>query len=181
VAALEPAAAAAGLTLTAALPPAAIMVNGDSGQLDRLLTNLLANAVKFTLQGGRVQLTGSADGDMAVITVTDSGIGIPEAEKSLVMANFYRAANAVERAIPGTGLGLAIAHSIVAHHGGDLAIDSCEGEGTTVTVRIPKLPAAQARAGTADLNPYAGQSRSPGGKARAGPTGPRTSPEGTAP
>jgi signal transduction histidine kinase/CHASE3 domain sensor protein len=179
-AALEPAAAAAGLTLTAALPPAAIMVSGDSGQLDRLLTNLLSNAVKFTLRGGRVQLSGTTDGDMAVITVTDSGIGIPEAEKSRIAVRFYRAANAVERAIPGTGLGLAIAYSIVANHGGDLAIESCEREGTTVTVRIPKLPAAETRAGTADRNSYAGQSRSPGDKARAGPTSRRTSPEDTA-
>jgi signal transduction histidine kinase/HAMP domain-containing protein len=143
-AALEPSAVMAGLSLTAALPSAGLMVSGDRGQLDRLLTNLLSNAVKFTPKGGQVRLTAAADNETAVITVADSGIGIPEAEKALVTVHFYRAANVIERSIPGTGLGLAIAHSIVANHGGEMSIDSREGEGTTVTVRIPVLSAARA-------------------------------------
>ena len=116
------------------------MVSGDPSQLDRLLINLLSNAVKFTPRGGRIEVTVGGGHGTAVITVTDTGIGIPEAERHLVSTRFFRAANAVKRAIPGTGLGLAIAGTIVANHGGELTIDSAEGQGTTVTVRIPQLP-----------------------------------------
>ena len=140
MAALEPSAAAAGLTLTSALPRHRVMVSGDPSQLDRLLMNLLSNAVKFTPRGGRIEVTVGGGHGTAVITVTDTGIGIPEAERHLVSTRFFRAANAVKRAIPGTGLGLAIAGTIVANHGGELTIDSAEGQGTTVTVRIPQLP-----------------------------------------
>src|SRR5205823_1844035 len=76
---------------------------------------------------------------MAVVTIADTGIGIPARDQQQLFARFYRAANAVERSIPGTGLGLAIARTIVANHGGDVALRSAEGAGTTVTVRVPLL------------------------------------------
>jgi signal transduction histidine kinase/CHASE3 domain sensor protein len=139
VAAVQPAAAAKGLTLTWQDSDHSLMVSGDSGQLDRLVTNLLSNAVKFTPAGGTVRVGTGCDGDLAVLRVSDTGIGIPERDRKELFTRFFRASNAVEESVPGTGLGLAIARTIVANHRGDLDMASLEGRGTTVTVRIPLL------------------------------------------
>ncbi|HEY6279131.1 MAG TPA: ATP-binding protein [Streptosporangiaceae bacterium] len=138
VAALEPAAAAAGLTLTTSCPPTGLVVNGDAGQLDRVLMNLLSNAVKFTPEGGQVQVITTADGESVTMTVSDTGIGIPQADQPGMFTRFFRASNAIDRSIPGTGLGLSIVRKIAANHGGALDIDSREGRGTTVTLRLPR-------------------------------------------
>ncbi len=139
VAALQPAAAAKGLTVTAGEPAGTLVVAGDPGQLDRLVMNLLSNAVKFTPEGGRVSVDMGSDGSMAVLNVADTGIGIPEGDQKELFNRFFRATNAFDRSIPGTGLGLAIVRTIVANHGGDLDVRSREGDGTSVTVRIPLL------------------------------------------
>ncbi len=140
--AFKPTATAAGLTLASTFLSHDVVVNGDPGQLDRLLTNLLSNAVKFTPRGGHVEVTADACDGAVLMTITDTGIGIPQGEEPLVLAPFFRATNAVKQAIPGTGLGLAIANTIVANHGGGMTIESREGHGTTITVRIPQLPAS---------------------------------------
>lgn len=140
VAAIGPSVAANGLTLTSALPDSALVVQGDAGQLDRVFSNLLSNAVKFTPEGGRVEVTGEAEKGWAVFRVTDTGIGIPEADRDKLFSRFFRASNATERAIPGTGLGLAIVSTVVAAHHGELDVQSQVGQGTTVTVRLPLLP-----------------------------------------
>jgi signal transduction histidine kinase len=130
-----------GLTLTVTCPDERLIVNGDVSQLDRVVMNLLSNAAKFTSPGGRIELALARDGDTAVLTVTDTGIGIPEKDKKALFGRFFRASNAVRRSIAGTGLGLAIVSSIIAEHGGDVAVHSTEGVGTTFTVRLPLLPA----------------------------------------
>jgi signal transduction histidine kinase len=79
----------------------------------------------------------------AVLTVRDTGIGIPEADKSRLFDRFYRASNAAERAIAGTGIGLTIVRTIVANHRGSMDLQSQEGEGTVVTVRLPLLEGQQ--------------------------------------
>jgi two-component system phosphate regulon sensor histidine kinase PhoR len=145
VKAVQPTVIAAGLTLTSKIPPHGVTVNGDPAQLDRLLRNLLSNAAKFTLKGGQIGVTVGASNGTALITISDTGIGIPEAEQPFVLTHFFRATNVVRQAIPGTGLGLTIACTIVANHGGELTIHSHEGEGTTVTVRIPQPPATRVR------------------------------------
>jgi signal transduction histidine kinase/CHASE3 domain sensor protein len=139
VLALQPAATAKGLTVTADEPVTTLMVAGDHGQLDRLVMNLLSNAVKFTPEGGRVDVFARSNGSMAVLNIADTGIGIPAGDQKELFTRFFRATNAVERSIPGTGLGLAIVRTIVANHGGDLDVRSAEGDGTSVTVRIPLL------------------------------------------
>ena len=144
VAALQPAAAARGLTLAWEDTDRRLMVSGDSGQLDRLVMNLLSNAVKFTHEGGSVSVGTGCDGGLAVLRVSDTGIGVPERERKELFTRFFRASNAVEESIPGTGLGLAIVRTIVANHRGDLDMTSLEGKGTTVTVRIPLLADQQA-------------------------------------
>jgi signal transduction histidine kinase/CHASE3 domain sensor protein len=145
VMALQPAAAAKGLAVTAEEPGSGLVVAGDAGQLDRLVMNLLSNAVKFTPEGGQVEVHVRSNGSMAVLNIADTGIGIPEGDQKELFNRFFRATNAVERSIPGTGLGLAIVRTIVANHGGDLDVRSREGDGTSVTVRIPLLSPGASR------------------------------------
>jgi signal transduction histidine kinase len=109
----------------------------DADQIDRMVANLLSNAVKFTPAPGTVTVTAARDGDHVVLTVADTGIGVPAADRDGLFTKFFRAGNAVSHVIPGTGLGLAIVQTIVANHDGVVDFDSTEGEGTTVTVRLP--------------------------------------------
>ncbi len=129
-----------GLELELSCPERGLMVNGDTEQLDRALTNLLSNAVKYTLSGGRVEVSASRDGDQAVMEVRDTGIGIPEKDQPSLFTRFFRASNAVGHQFTGTGLGLAIVRTIVSNHRGEVTLQSREGVGTTVTVRLPLAP-----------------------------------------
>jgi signal transduction histidine kinase len=135
--AVRPSVAAAGLSLTRTGPAAGMTVAGDAGQLERVMINLLSNAVKFTPRDGEITVTAAAEDEWGVITVADSGIGIPERDQKELFTRFFRASNARERGIPGTGLGLAIVRTIVISHGGEVELESREGSGTTVTVRLP--------------------------------------------
>jgi signal transduction histidine kinase len=121
------------------------MVLGDEHQLERLLLNLVSNAVKFTLPGGTIRVDVSASTSEVVLSVVDTGIGIPADEQEAVFGRFFRGTEATREVIPGTGLGLAIVQAIVEHHGGTLSLNSAPGRGTTVRVRLPSLTAAQAR------------------------------------
>ena len=114
-------------------------LRGDGVQLDRVLANLLGNAVKFTPAEGTVTVRALHDNGEAVLEVADTGMGIPEGEQNALFVRFFRATNAIRRAVPGTGLGLAICHKIVDNHGGTIMVDSIENVGTTVTVRIPAV------------------------------------------
>jgi signal transduction histidine kinase/CHASE3 domain sensor protein len=137
VTSLEPAARSGGLTLSAEFPEEPLIAMADPDQIERVVVNLLSNAVKFTLPGGTVTARLAVVDDRAAISVQDTGIGIPQEEQSALSERFFRASNAVIRAIPGTGLGLTIVRTIVANHDGELEITSQEGRGTTVTVRLP--------------------------------------------
>jgi signal transduction histidine kinase/CHASE3 domain sensor protein len=134
---IRPSAGAGGLSFQVSCPDQPVMIDGDPEQLDRLLVNLLSNAVKYTPRGGSVALTLGSAADAAVLSVTDTGIGIPEEDQNSLFTRFFRASNAVEAAIPGSGLGLSIVRTIVANHHGELNITSGRDQGTTVTVRIP--------------------------------------------
>ncbi len=112
----------------------------DPTRIGQLLGNLLSNAVKFTPAGGRIDVRLGTDGDHAVLTVTDTGIGIPAADQELIFERFFRSASATRQVIPGTGLGLTISQAIVEAHHGTITVHSEEGRGTTVTVRLPLLP-----------------------------------------
>ncbi|MGC9669246.1 ATP-binding protein [Planosporangium sp. 12N6] len=110
----------------------------DPEQIDRVLNSLLSNAVKFTPSGGEVVVSVREDGDDIVLSVSDTGIGIPAEEQDRLFSRFFRASNAVSESIPGTGLGLTIVRNIVANHDGDVTLRSEPGAGTTVTVRLPR-------------------------------------------
>jgi signal transduction histidine kinase len=134
---LRPVAENAGVDLRRDAVDDDLVVRVDRGQLERTLINLGANAVKFTPRGGHARLGAVREDDSVVIAVSDTGIGIPEADQARLFGRFYRASNATAAAIPGTGLGLAIAKAIVEGHGGELRVESVEGEGTTMKVVLP--------------------------------------------
>jgi signal transduction histidine kinase len=134
--AMRPVAAEKGVTLEVVSdhPPTA---RGDQVRLTQVLDNLVSNAVKFTDEGGVVTVTVNGNGDGVDLVVKDTGIGVPSEEQSQVFTRFFRASTATKRAIPGTGLGLAISRALVEQHDGTISFSSREGEGTTVTVRLP--------------------------------------------
>ncbi len=110
---------------------------GDEEQLHRVVLNLFNNAVKFSRDGGLVTVRLDVEDDDAVLVVADSGIGIPASEMPQVFSRFFRSTLAVRDEIQGTGLGLALSKTVVDRHGGSLELDSEEGVGTTVTLRLP--------------------------------------------
>jgi signal transduction histidine kinase len=129
--------AAASLDLTSSLPDDAVPVTGDAQALERVFGNLLANAHKYTGSGGRVTVSLTREGSQAMVRVTDTGVGISEAEQPLAFERFFRGAAARQASAEGTGVGLAIVREIIQAHGGEVGLASRPGQGTTVTVRLP--------------------------------------------
>lgn len=121
-------------------PADVVPVLADRAMLHRAFLNLLTNAVKFSHDGGTVDVGLRRSDGTAVVTIGDHGIGIPAAEIDRLGTRFFRASNAVHNEIAGTGLGLRIMQTIIDNHGGDVVIDSVEGEGTTVAVRLTLAP-----------------------------------------
>ncbi len=136
-AALEPMLVGRHLDVGYDLPDSPVVVLGDASQLERVVVNIVGNAIKFTDDGGRVHWSLSAGDGMADIQVNDTGIGIPEAEQPLLFSRFFRSSRSQERDAPGTGLGLAIVQWIVHGHGGDVSIRSRDRVGTDVRVELP--------------------------------------------
>ncbi|WP_312178580.1 ATP-binding protein [Arthrobacter sp.] len=143
LASLTPAAASRNISLTLDAAEAGLRLDGDREQLERVFTNLVSNAVKFTPPNGSVRiqadpLPGEAGAaPMVRVRVQDTGIGIPAEDQPKLFSRFFRASNATAAAIPGTGLGLAIVQDMVHQHGGELSISSTVGEGTCVEVLLP--------------------------------------------
>lgn len=135
---LAPSALRADITVTVDAPTRAL-VEGDPDHLERALTNLVSNALKFTPAGGTVDVGVEATDGRVVATVADSGIGIPDVQKNELWGRFFRASNAVTASVPGTGLGLSIVAAIVSEHGGTIDVDSREGEGATFRVAMPAI------------------------------------------
>ena len=113
-------------------------VRGDETQLTSMFTNLVDNAVKYTPSGGRVEVTGGTEGDEIIISIADTGIGIPEGKLSRIFERFYRVDKARSKATGGTGLGLSIVKHVAENHGGRVTVESIPGQGTTFTVRLPR-------------------------------------------
>jgi two-component system sensor histidine kinase CiaH len=114
-----------------------LRVRGSREQLRQLVVILVDNALRYTGEGGRVEVDVARRDGSAVIAVTDTGIGIPSEALDHVFERFYRADDARTRDSGGAGLGLAIAHKLVDEHGGRIAADSTPGEGSTFTVTLP--------------------------------------------
>jgi heavy metal sensor kinase len=114
-----------------------VLVNGDAGWLQRLLLNLLDNAIKFTREGGKVVLKVSQEAGRARIDVRDTGIGMPPEVTPHVFERFFQADPARSSGTDGAGVGLSLVKWIVDRHEGTIAVQSRVGEGSTFTVRLP--------------------------------------------
>ena len=114
-----------------------VMIEGDKGRLFQLLDNLISNAIKFTPEGGRVEVRAVPADGLAVLEVSDTGIGLGPDEAELVFDRFFRSSRVVAQQVPGTGLGLFIARAIVVAHAGTITASTREGGGTTFHVELP--------------------------------------------
>ncbi len=119
---------------------ATVELRVDRSQLQELVMNLLANAIHYNREGGRVALRLRTRDGVAVLDVSDTGIGIPPEEQALVFNRFHRVDKARSRDTGGSGLGLAISRSIAEAHGGRILLESEPGAGTTFRVELPHSP-----------------------------------------
>jgi signal transduction histidine kinase len=131
------------ITLTASGGP--VVIDGDVERLEQVLHNLLSNALKYSPQGGQVQVQVTHTATEALVDITDQGIGIPTDAQARLFEPFFRAPNVGGQA-SGFGLGLHIVREIVARHGGRVAVASTEGQGSTFRVVLPLHQADAARA-----------------------------------
>ena len=112
-----------------------VMVDYDERRIQRVLQNLIGNAIKYSPEGGDIDINIRADGGSAAISIRDRGIGIADGDRGRVFERGYRANDV--GAIPGTGLGLFISSEIVKRHGGSIACRAADGRGTVFEVRLP--------------------------------------------
>ncbi len=112
-------------------------IRGDRERIEQVLINMISNAIKYTHDGGRIEVTASHGDGFVSASVQDNGIGIPKEDVPHVFERFYRVDKARSRESGGTGLGLSIAQEIVARHDGRLSLKSRQGKGTTITVELP--------------------------------------------
>jgi signal transduction histidine kinase len=120
--------------------PEGVVVEADQPRLERVLQNIIGNAVKYSLQATPVCVEVEACEQWVTIRVRDQGVGIPSDELPHIFRRFYRASTST--GVSGTGIGLAGSKTIVEQHGGQIAVESATGHGTTVTISLPRLAPA---------------------------------------
>jgi two-component system phosphate regulon sensor histidine kinase PhoR len=113
-----------------------IFVYGDPDLIEQMLVNLIDNAIKYT-EKGKIEIVLSREDNYAIIQVSDTGIGIPEADIPHIFERFYVVDKSRSKRICGTGLGLSIVKHIVLLHKGSISVESKENKGTTFTIKIP--------------------------------------------
>ncbi len=126
-----------GHQLTLTLPDQLPEVDGDRERIEQVIMNIVSNAIKYTPDGGQIDITAGMEDKQVFVRISDNGIGIPQKDLPRLFERFYRVDKARSRASGGTGLGLSIAKEILNQHHGEIAIDSVYGEGTTVTITLP--------------------------------------------
>ena len=119
-------------------PPDFPVVEGDPGRLEQVLNNLVSNAIKYSPDGGTIEISGRASPSDVAVTVSDQGVGVPFEEQSRVFERFYRGARERHQRTPGAGLGLYLAKAIVQAHGGRMWVESNPGEGAAFSFSIPR-------------------------------------------
>ena len=124
---------------------------------DRILLNLVSNAIKFTERGGSVTVAAGVEGSRLMLRVSDTGVGIASDDLARIGDPFFQAGKTYQRRHEGTGLGLSIVKSLVGMHGGEMQVQSRIDEGTTITIALPLefTPQAERASNIATLNPVA--------------------------
>ena len=135
---------------TAVDPSAAVL--GDEGALTEAVLNLISNAVKYSRPGGRVKVTAVRELEKVVVSIEDTGVGIPEADMGRIFDGFYRG-KAAESGTSGAGIGLAVTKRIVDVHGGSVTAESEPGRGSTFVITLPAVKMPSAGAGVAEQVP----------------------------
>ena len=125
------------VTLIPNLPPQLPEVIGDRQRLEQVLTNLIGNAIKFSATDDQVAVSASETGTDLLVQVEDKGIGIPPEDLESIFSRYYQAGNKSERSAMGSGLGLHIAKKIVEGHGGQIWVESEDGQGSTFSFTLP--------------------------------------------
>jgi two-component system sensor histidine kinase BaeS len=125
------------ITLTTSIAPGAEIVYGDPLRLEQALQNLAANALRHTPPGGRVELKAEIDQGEIVLSVRDTGPGIPAEHLPFVFERFYKVDPSRANDAPGSGLGLSIVRAIVERHGGTIEVNSARAGGSVFTIRLP--------------------------------------------
>lgn len=119
------------------LPPPGTIIRGDDTRIKQIVINLLANAIKFTPEGGRVELIATAQASETVITVKDTGIGIELEHQQTIFDSFEQVPSTVANQLGGAGLGLALVKELVSLHNGRIDLNSSAGKGSNFTVTLP--------------------------------------------
>ncbi len=125
------------ITITIDAPPEPIMIMVNPDWFKQTLINLLDNSIKYTLPTGMITLHCHQENNKVILTIADSGIGIPPSDLPLIFDRFYRVDKARARSAGGTGLGLSIVKFIVEMHGGQISVESTVNKGTTFTIKLP--------------------------------------------
>jgi DNA-binding response OmpR family regulator len=118
-----------------------LVVNFDEDKFEKIINNLIYNAIKFTSEGGWIRVTADRTEDLLVIQVADSGIGIPEKELPHIFERFYQSASTDKLNSQGIGIGLSLVKEFAALHGGEVTVTSCLNEGSCFTVQLPIMDA----------------------------------------
>lgn len=124
------------VSVAGTIPTVSVLV--DSTQIEAALVNLIENAIKYSEPGSPVEVSATATDDAVEFVVRDEGIGIPPGDRDRIFERFYRVDRARSRATGGTGLGLSIVRNVARNHGGDVNVDSREGEGSTFVITLPR-------------------------------------------
>ena len=175
----------AGLSFEVDCQPLPEPVYLDQAMWEKVMLNLLSNALKFTLDGS-IRVAVRAEDGQAVVTVTDTGVGVPAQEMPRLFERFHRIENTRSRSNEGSGIGLALVQELVQLHGGAITADSTEGSGTAFTIRLPfghahlpggaLVPAGYAATVTAAADPFVQEALRwlpPAGPEGGPPTGPQ--------
>jgi two-component system sensor histidine kinase SenX3 len=154
---LRPVATSSEVELEVDEPPRHLAIPGDRRDLVSAVSNLVDNAIKYSERGSLVQVRTSVDEEAVEIAVIDQGVGIPARDLERIFERFYRVDRARSRLTGGTGLGLSIVRHVAANHSGSVRVESCEGEGSTFTLRLPLRRDVPDVATSPNLHPAVGE------------------------